>query len=106
MTKRDRAGRPTPAANYTDLVEKADEPCMEPLSVQRVCGETRGHTGPHGRGFAPRNVAYWVPPENEAQDALEVERSALGSANCWCGRERGHDWLGKDQRAPHPRAAS
>lgn len=23
--------------------------------------------------------------------------------DCWCGRPKGHDWLGKEDKAPHPR---
>jgi hypothetical protein len=23
--------------------------------------------------------------------------------NCWCGRPKDHDWVGKEDHAPHPR---
>jgi hypothetical protein len=44
-------------------------------------------------------------------DARDSERSygsrtvidSIGGEDCWCGRPRDHDWLGKDEGAPHPR---
>lgn len=27
----------------------------------------------------------------------------IGGSDCWCGRPRGHDWLGREDGAPHPR---
>ena len=27
----------------------------------------------------------------------------IAGPHCWCGRPNGHDWVGRDDGAPHPR---
>jgi hypothetical protein len=48
----------------------------------------------------PQDRPRPVTDAQRAADALEV----IGSLDCcWCGKERLHDWPGKDAGEPHPR---
>jgi hypothetical protein len=35
----------------------------------------------------------------------EARMKAIGTWYCWCGRQRPHEWPGKADGEPHPRAA-
>lgn len=40
---------------------------------------------------------------SSAVSSPETCGPVIGMSLCWCGREKGHDWLGKEDGDPHPR---
>lgn len=65
----------------------------------------------------PKDLVRELNDQSDVRDRASRRRPVGGSAsvtykdtdamanldNCWCGRPVNHDWLGKDEGAPHPR---
>lgn len=41
-----------------------------------------------------------------AAQLREAELKVIGTWDCWCGKQRLHDWPGKAAGHPHPREGS
>lgn len=55
----------------------------------------------------PKNMnwgrAHQAKKKNTDRQTEEFPGLPIAAGGCWCGEELDHDWLGKDDGAPHPR---